>query len=888
MKFTLKGGVSFTHKSDRVKGIDFHPTEPWVLTTLYSGKIEIWNYETETEVRSIQVTETPVRAGRFIARKNWVIVGCDDFRIRVYNYNTGEKIADFEAHPDYIRSIAVHPTKPYILSASDDMTIKLWNWEKQWDLQQTFQGHEHFVMCVAFNPKDPTTFASACLDRTVKVWSLGQSTPNFTLNTGQEKGVNYVDYYPLPDKPYLVTASDDHTVKIWDYQTKSCVATLSKHTANVSFAIFHPSLPVIVSGSEDGQVIAWNSSTYRHEEIANMGMERAWCVATHPTGKKNYIAVGFDNGFKIISLASDEPIMSLDPVGKLVWAGGKNAAASDIFTAAIRGTEEVEEGEPLALQTKELGSVDTLPEKLIHSPNGRFVAVLGDSEYVIYTALAWRNKSFGEASAFVWGPDSNSYAVIQRGKILYYKNFKLVQSVTYGGIFAYELFAGPLLGVIGTRSGLMYEPTGFYFYEWETGNFVATINVHPSEVIWSDSGELLMIVEATGRENNDSKEPPKEPKSYSLMFNKEIYETALQNNTVDAEEGVVDAFEVIDELDENIISGKWVGDVFIYTTSSNRLNYFVGGKTYNLNHYTKEMYLLGYMARDNSVYLADREIHIYSHKVSLEVLEFQTLALRGELEEAMTSVLPNLKDKDSLVKLARFLENQEHYEEALQVSPDSDQKFDLALKLGDLTLAHDLLTTDDNELKWRSLGDLGLSKFNFKLAIESYTNAHDLESLFLLYSSFNNKNELSKLAQEAENEGKYNLAFNCYWVSGDIESIKNLLIKTERLSEAAIFSHTYGLNSDEVDDIVKQWKEKLVLEGKESIAERIKTNSSPTEAPLIDIDSTTTSVAIENEEEELVDLESEEEEKQQQGEQGEEEEAVHVEEEEAVQEKTDL
>ena len=163
------------------------------MTTLYSGRVELWNYETQVEVRSIQVTETPVRAGKFIARKNWIIVGSDDFRIRVFNYNTGEKVVDFEAHPDYIRSIAVHPTKPYVLSGSDDLTVKLWNWENNWALEQTFEGHEHFVMCVAFNPKDPSTFASGCLDRTVKVWSLGQSTPNFTLTTGQERGVNYVE-----------------------------------------------------------------------------------------------------------------------------------------------------------------------------------------------------------------------------------------------------------------------------------------------------------------------------------------------------------------------------------------------------------------------------------------------------------------------------------------------------------------------------------------------------------------------------------------------------------------------------------------------------------------------------------------------------------------------
>ncbi len=47
---------------------------------------------------------------------------------------------------------------------------------------------------VTFNPKDTNTFASASLDRTVKVWSIGQPTPNFTLE-GHEKGVNAVDYF---------------------------------------------------------------------------------------------------------------------------------------------------------------------------------------------------------------------------------------------------------------------------------------------------------------------------------------------------------------------------------------------------------------------------------------------------------------------------------------------------------------------------------------------------------------------------------------------------------------------------------------------------------------------------------------------------------------------
>jgi WD40 repeat protein len=92
----------------------------------------------------------PVRAGRFVARKNWIVAGSDDFQLRVINYNTSEKVTSFEAHPDYIRAIAIHPTQPFCLTASDDMTIKLWDWEKAWKCVQVFDGHSHYVMCEYF------------------------------------------------------------------------------------------------------------------------------------------------------------------------------------------------------------------------------------------------------------------------------------------------------------------------------------------------------------------------------------------------------------------------------------------------------------------------------------------------------------------------------------------------------------------------------------------------------------------------------------------------------------------------------------------------------------------------------------------------------------------
>jgi coatomer subunit beta' len=87
-------------------------------------------------VKTIEVSETPVRAAKFVPRKNWIITGADDSQIRVFNYNTLEKVAAFETHPDYIRCLAVHPTQPLVLSGSDDMTIRLWDWEKGWKCVQ--------------------------------------------------------------------------------------------------------------------------------------------------------------------------------------------------------------------------------------------------------------------------------------------------------------------------------------------------------------------------------------------------------------------------------------------------------------------------------------------------------------------------------------------------------------------------------------------------------------------------------------------------------------------------------------------------------------------------------------------------------------------------------
>lgn len=107
-------------------------------------------------------------------------------------------------------------------------------------------------------------------------------------------------------------------IQVWDYQTKACVQTLEGHMHNVAAVMFHPELPIILTGSEDGTVRIWHSTTYRLESTLNYGMERVWALS-YVKGS-NSVAIGYDEGLVQIKIGGDEPVASMDASGKIIWA----------------------------------------------------------------------------------------------------------------------------------------------------------------------------------------------------------------------------------------------------------------------------------------------------------------------------------------------------------------------------------------------------------------------------------------------------------------------------------------------------------------------------------------------------------------------------------------
>ena len=226
------------------------------------------------------------------------------------------------------------------------------------------------------------------------------------------------------------------------------------------------------------------------------------------------------------------------------------------------------------------------------------------------------------------------------------------------------------------------------------------------------------------------------------------------------------------------------------------------------------MYLLGYLPRDGRAYVADKDVNVISYALSLSVVEYQTLILRGDLDTA-AEVLEGIPE-DQKHKIARFLEGQGYKEMALDVATDPEHRFDLALSLNNLPIALDIAREADIEHRWKTVGDAALAAWDLPLAIECFTNAKDLGSLLLVYTSTCNADGLRQLVQQADMVSSHNIAFSSLWQLGDVDGCIDLLIRTNRTPEAVLFAQTY--KPSRAPQLARKWKEGLERSGKGKVA----------------------------------------------------------------------
>eukprot|EP00522_Entomoneis_paludosa_P015092 CAMPEP_0172461080 /NCGR_PEP_ID=MMETSP1065-20121228/39363_1 /TAXON_ID=265537 /ORGANISM="Amphiprora paludosa, Strain CCMP125" /LENGTH=477 /DNA_ID=CAMNT_0013216291 /DNA_START=165 /DNA_END=1598 /DNA_ORIENTATION=+ len=119
----------------------------------------------------------------------------------------------------------------------------------------TCGGHTRGINDIAWNPVSPF-LASASDDKTVRLWDMvtGDALVEYR---GHDSFVFCVDQY----QHMIVSGSFDETVKLWDIRSGDCVSTLPAHSDPVTSVSFNRDGTVVCTGSHDGLIRLWDVAT---------------------------------------------------------------------------------------------------------------------------------------------------------------------------------------------------------------------------------------------------------------------------------------------------------------------------------------------------------------------------------------------------------------------------------------------------------------------------------------------------------------------------------------------------------------------------------------------------------------------------------------------------
>ncbi|RLN07547.1 hypothetical protein C2845_PM11G18160 [Panicum miliaceum] len=275
-----------TSEFERVRSIDVHPMETWVLAGHDCGHVSIWNYQTQEMVMVFNIIEEDCEYGcgisrvQFIAEEQWFAAGDYGGWVHVCAYNIRDKhvavVHKFQAHIDErISALARHPTKSLLMTSSttDFSSIKLWDWGQGWVCTQEFDGLKGGVHILTFNPRETSTFVCASRsskETEFKVWDIHCSDKKFSIFE-EKSSCPSCSFYTNSYQHFMVTSGQRgrrSCAVIRNTQTGELVHQLAVYGWSIFDLACHPTLPILATTITDFrediyQICLWDARTYR-------------------------------------------------------------------------------------------------------------------------------------------------------------------------------------------------------------------------------------------------------------------------------------------------------------------------------------------------------------------------------------------------------------------------------------------------------------------------------------------------------------------------------------------------------------------------------------------------------------------------------------------------
>ena len=182
--------------------------------------------------------------------------------------------------------------EPHPLVVSEEKYEDIMEIEANRLMKPDFIGHTKEVNSVAVSA-DGRFIVSGSDDNTIKVWNIQERREECTF-TGHTSDVSSVAV--SADGRFIVSGSEDNTIKVWNIQERREECTFTGHTNYVLSVAVSADGRFIVSGSDDNTIKVWNIQERREE-----------CTFTGHTNVVLSVAVSADGRF-IVSGSEDNTI----------------------------------------------------------------------------------------------------------------------------------------------------------------------------------------------------------------------------------------------------------------------------------------------------------------------------------------------------------------------------------------------------------------------------------------------------------------------------------------------------------------------------------------------------------------------------------------------------
>jgi len=246
------------------------------LSLLVSGSfdrsVRLWNMQTGQAVAVLRGHSKWLQALLFAPDDQLLVAGSDGQTLRVWDGRSGKMLHTLRGHTSLTEKLSFDVSGDFLASGSWDQTARIWNLRNP-RLQQVLRGHRAMVSSAVlgvgrYNGAPQRWVATGGLDLTVALWSAETGT---RLATGEAHKDRVVALAFRPDGRLLASGAWDGQIVLWDVSLVGVgpnlsnvlqpVRTLLGHDSPLECLAFHPTQPLLASGTWNGNVRVWHYDT---------------------------------------------------------------------------------------------------------------------------------------------------------------------------------------------------------------------------------------------------------------------------------------------------------------------------------------------------------------------------------------------------------------------------------------------------------------------------------------------------------------------------------------------------------------------------------------------------------------------------------------------------